>query len=107
MVMYYIGVDLGGTNIAAGVVDTEGKILESMSIPTNAGREWQEIVKDMAELSEAIIKRNGLTLADIDFVGIAAPGTVNAKTGIVEYSNNLPFLNFPIADIFKKFLLRF
>ena len=102
--MYTIGVDLGGTNIAIGLCDENLKIVDKGSVPTKAAREPELIIKDMAELAGAIIKRNNLTLADIEFVGIAAPGTVNAKTGIVEYSNNLPFLNFPISEVFRSYL---
>ena len=102
--MYTIGVDLGGTNIAVGLCDSNLNIIDKGSVPTKASREPELIVKDMAALTDEIIKRNGLSLSDIDYVGIAAPGTVNEKTGVIEYANNLPFLNFRIADIFKSYL---
>ena len=102
--MYTIGIDLGGTNIAVGLCDKELKIVDKGSVPTLGTRPGEEIVADMAKLTEEIIKRNGLTVNDIDYVGIATPGTANSKTGIVEYANNLPFKNFPIADLFKRHL---
>ncbi len=102
--MYTIGIDLGGTNIAVGLCDEELKIIDKGSVPTKAQREPELIVKDMAELTRRIIEKNDLTLADIDYVGIAAPGTVNSTTGIIEYANNLPFLNFPISELFRKYL---
>ena len=102
--MFTIGVDLGGTNIAIGLCDENLKIVDKGSVPTKAARDAKLIIKDMAELAKKIIERNNLKLSDIEYVGIAAPGTVNSKTGIVEYSNNLPFLNFPIADVFKSYL---
>ena len=102
--MYTIGIDLGGTNIAVGLCDEELKIIDKGSVPTKAQREPELIVKDMAELTRRIIEKNDLTLADIDYVGIAAPGTVNSTTGIIEYANNLPFLNFPISELFCKYL---
>ena len=102
--MYTIGVDLGGTNIAVGLCDSNLKILDKGSVPTKASREPELIIKDMAALTDEIIKRNGLSLSDIEYVGIAAPGTVNAQTGVIEYANNLPFLNFRIADVFKSYL---
>ena len=46
----YIGIDLGGTNIAAGVVDEAGKIIYKASVPTLAQRPIDEIVEDMANL---------------------------------------------------------
>jgi glucokinase len=102
--MYTIGIDLGGTNIAVGLCDKDLKIIDKGSVPTKAQRDPELIVKDMAALTAKIIESNSLTVADIDYVGIAAPGTVNSATGVIEYANNLPFLNFPIAELFKKYL---
>ncbi|MBQ9069987.1 MAG: ROK family protein [Clostridia bacterium] len=102
--MYTIGVDLGGTNIAVGLCDKNLKIVDKGSVPTKASREPELIIKDMAALTEEIIKRNNLKLSDIEYVGIASPGSVNAKTGIIEYSNNIPFFNFDICGVFKSFL---
>ena len=102
--MYTIGVDLGGTNIAVGLCDESLKMIDKGSVPTLADRDGELIVRDMANLAAEIIKRNGLSVSDIASVGIATPGAANSKTGVVEYANNLPFLNFPIAEIFKKYL---
>ena len=102
--MYTIGVDLGGTNIAIGLCDEDLKIIDKGSVPTGADRDGDSIVKDMADLAAKIIERNGLTIADIEYVGIATPGIANSKTGVVEYSCNLPFVNFPLAETFKKYL---
>ncbi len=100
--MYRIGVDLGGTNIAAGIVNDEGTILYRASIPTGAHRPAEEIVADMANLCHSLVKEANLTASDIASVGIASPGVANHDDGIVEYANNLPFRNFRIAEVFKK-----
>ena len=102
--MYSIGIDLGGTNIAVGLCDEKLNIVEKISAPTQANRDAELIVKDMAELSDKLIKKNGLSLKDIKHVGIAAPGSVNTATGVIEYANNLPFSFFPISEVFKKYL---
>ncbi len=102
--MYYIGVDLGGTNIAVGIVDENHKILKKASTPTMPDRVPEAIVADMAKLAEGLIRDCGLTLSDIASVGIASPGIANRETGVVEYSCNLPFHNFKMADTFKKYL---
>lgn len=102
--MYYIGVDLGGTNIAVGIVDSQHHIIKKASTPTLADRPAEAIVRDMARVAEGLIADCHLTLSDIAYVGIASPGIANSKTGVVEYSCNLPFVNFPIADCFKSFL---
>lgn len=101
--MYTLGVDLGGTNIAIGLCDSELKIVDKGSVPTGAEREAELIVKDMATLALDIVKRNGLTVANIEYVGIAAPGTIDPVGGIVEYSNNIKMKDFPIVSVFKKY----
>lgn len=103
--MYYIGVDLGGTNIAAGIVNSEFQIVKKDSVPTNvAGRTAEEIIKDMGALCDSLVKDAGLTFDDIEYVGIASPGAVDPVRGVVNYANNLPFSRFPIADTLKKFI---
>ncbi len=102
--MYYVGVDLGGTNIAVGIVDENKKILFKGSVPTIASREGDLIIKDMAALVEKLLKSNKISLDEVAYVGIATPGTVDDKNGIVERAYNLPFNHFPIAEIFKRYL---
>lgn len=97
--MYSFGIDLGGTNIAVGVVDTEtGKILKKGSVPTLASRHADEIMKDMAGLCKSLAEEMGLTIADFAYAGIAAPGTIDNETGTVIYSNNIKMDMYPIAD---------
>ena len=102
--MYYLGIDLGGTNIAVGVVDENCKILKKKSTPTMANRDGKLIIQDMARVCKEVVAECGLTIDDIEYAGIATPGTANSETGIVEYANNLPFVNFPIADLLKEYL---
>ncbi len=102
--MYTIGVDLGGTNIAIGLCDENLNMVEKDSVPTLPDRDGELIIKDMAALAKRLIDKHGISVSDIAYVGIAAPGSINSKEGVVEYSNNLPFNNFPIAAIFRKFL---
>lgn len=100
--MYYIGVDLGGTNIAVGVVTEDGKIIASDSTPTLAERNYQEIIADMAMVCRRVVEKAGLTIDDIKAVGIGNPGSVDSKNGVVLYSNNIKFVNTPVAEEFRK-----
>ena len=95
--MYRIGIDLGGTNIAAGLVNEEYRILYKGSVPTNADRPAAEIVDDMAALCQKLCADAGIALADVDAIGIASPGAVDHDAGVVTYANNLPFTNLPIC----------
>ncbi len=96
--MYYIGVDLGGTNIAIGIVNEEFEIVKKGSTPTKPERGADAIVADMAVLSRKLLEEMGLTLDDVASAGVATPGTANNETGVVEYANNIPFLQYPLAD---------
>lgn len=100
--MYNIGIDLGGTNIAIGIVDENYKIVLKDKVPTLSERPTSEIIDDMANLCKSLVERLNLTFDDICYAGIAAPGSVDPINGIVKYSNNIKMENFPIADELKK-----
>ncbi|MBE6667936.1 MAG: ROK family protein [Ruminococcaceae bacterium] len=97
--MYRIGIDLGGTNIAAGLVNESYELVRKKSVPTGAERPGEMIVADMAELCRNLCAEHGITMADVTAIGIASPGVANINTGIVEYANNLHFENFPLASL--------
>ncbi|MEZ0537541.1 ROK family protein [Caldicellulosiruptoraceae bacterium PP1] len=102
--MYYIGIDLGGTNIAAGIVDESGKILKKGSVPTGAQRHYTEIMKDMAELSLNLIREVGLSVDDVHSIGIGSPGTPDNINGKILYSNNIAFLDVPMREEIQKYI---
>ncbi len=99
--MYYLGVDLGGTNIAIGLVDEKFNILLKDKVPTDAHRPTSDIMDDIAELCKTIINRLGITFNEIAHVGIAAPGSIDPVKGIVRYCNNIPMVDYPIVAELK------
>jgi len=96
--MYSIGIDLGGTNIAVGVVDAEYRIVKKDSVPTGAHRPADEITADIAALCLRLVKEAGLTMDQIEFAGMATPGTANRDSGVIEYANNIPFFMYPMCE---------
>ena len=100
--MYRIGIDLGGTNIAAGLVGEDFEILVKDSLPTQATRPAEQIVDDIALLCRRVCDAAGVLTSDVGAVGIASPGVANHDTGVVEYANNLPFRHFPIAQLLRE-----
>lgn len=100
----YIGIDLGGTNIAAGLLDDSGNIIAKGSVPTLRGRAYTEIVKDMANLCEELISEADLKEDDIKAIGIGSPGTIDSENGVVVYAANLQMEKVPIADELKKYI---
>lgn len=99
---YYIGIDLGGTNIVAGVVDENYNIISKASTRTNCPRPAQEIADDMAAMAIKAVEDANLTMDQIEWVGVGTPGIANSETGIIEYSNNLGFVNTPMAEYIRK-----
>ncbi|MCR4862541.1 MAG: ROK family glucokinase [Ruminococcus sp.] len=103
---YYVGIDLGGTNIVAGVVDESYKIIAKASTKTNCPRPEKEIAEDMAKMAVEAVKNADLTLDDIEWIGIGTPGIANSATGIIEYSNNLGFKDTPMVKYITEFIGR-
>ena len=99
---YYCGIDLGGTNIKAGIVDGEGKLLNKLSIKTNAERSMEEIIHDMGQLAVDAIKDAGLEIKDIEAIGIGSPGTPDNDEGLLVYSSNLPFNKAPMRKLIRE-----
>ena len=100
--MYKLGIDLGGTNIVAGVVDENYKIIGTGSVKTNSPRPAEEIIDDMAKTVFMAIEDAGVSIDDIDTMGIGTPGSVDPENGIVVYSNNLRFDNVELARMMKE-----
>jgi len=99
--MYKLGIDLGGTNIVAGVVDGDFKIVGTGKRKTNVAGGAEAIADDMAAAVFDAIKDAGLELDDIEDMGIGAPGTIDYAAGSVSYSNNLYFYDVPLAAMMK------
>ncbi|MBE6591829.1 MAG: ROK family protein [Ruminococcaceae bacterium] len=95
--MYSIGIDLGGTNIAGGLVDEQHNIVQKKSVKTRAPRPVEEIAHDIAELCKDLAKMQGLDIKDVGFAGVASPGIIRGD--IVETASNLGFYKAPLAKL--------
>ena len=100
--MYKIGIDLGGTNIATGVIDKDFNIIGRGKRKTNAPRPAEEIFKDMADAAIDAVKDAEIEMNQIDSIGIGIPGSINKTTGNIEYSNNLKFNMVPAIELFTQ-----
>ena len=98
--MYRAGIDLGGTNIKAAILDEQNQILAEGAIPTKVQRPYTEIIKDMAGIVKKLMKELSITEDQLTGVGIGSPGTIDAEAGIVAYSNNFGWENiFPVISV--------
>ena len=99
--MLHLGIDVGGTNIAAGVVTEEHQIIGRGKIKTNRDQTAEATVLDMAKAARLAAADAGVDWAQIADVGVAVPGSVDPEQGIVSYANNLPFRNTPVAALLQ------
>lgn len=97
--MYYIGIDLGGTNIAGGIVDQNGQIVYKKSIPTGSDRGVKAVIADMASLCDMLCLEYGVNKSAVSAVGIGVPGVVDRNTGAIFFSNNLGWDELPIRGM--------
>lgn len=89
--MYRIGIDLGGTNIAAGLVDDSLNILDRESVKTNLPTNIDRILRDITGLIAELTARNALRREDIIGIGVGVPCTADEKTGFMEDAAHLGF----------------
>ena len=100
--MYKIGIDLGGTNIVAGVVNEQNEIIAKASAKTNSPRPAQEIFDDMAKVVDEAIAAAGIAKTEVASIGVGTPGSVNKELGLIEFANNLGFDNVPAYSMLRE-----
>lgn len=99
--MFTVGIDLGGTNIVAAVVDENYNIIEKAKTPTAMPRSADEIFDDIARVTKEAVEKSKLTMDDIESIGLGTPGTANAD-GVIEFANNLNFDHVPAREMLKE-----
>ncbi len=100
--MYRIGIDLGGTNIAVGVVNENYEIVAQHSVPTGAERPAAEVIADMGSAVETVLGKAGLTAADCESIGIGSPGTCDSANGVVVRAYNLNWFDVPVCRMLEE-----
>jgi len=102
MSKYYLGIDLGGTDIKTGVISDDYQLIAKHSVPTQAKRSADEVIADMAAAGKAVVKMAGINEDDILHIGIGVPGAVNSKTNTIILAPNLGWRKVDLIPIFKK-----
>lgn len=100
--MYRIGIDLGGTNIAAGVVDEQHKIVGQATLPTGAFRPYEEMVADICRTVELALSNAGVSIEECQHIGIGSPGTCDSARGVVVRAYNLGWFEVPVCELLTK-----
>jgi glucokinase len=97
---FYLGIDLGGTNIKSGVVDDEGRVLSTVSVPTEAEQGPQAGLDHLSEAGRRAVEASGVPWDRISGVGLGSPGTMDIPAGLLIDPPNLPgWQNLPIRDL--------
>lgn len=95
----YIGIDLGGTNIKAGLVDEAGNILKRASRPTLREREYSKILNDIEAIAREVSEGAD---GEIKGLGIGVPGACNNRDGVIVYTANIKMKNVPVREFFRE-----
>ncbi|MDD4956894.1 MAG: ROK family protein [Candidatus Omnitrophica bacterium] len=103
MKKYVIGVDIGGTKIASGIVDVSGKIRKKIELPTMASKGVERSLEQVYLSIDELVGSGEVPAADIKGIGLCAPGPLNQKKGIVYNPPNLKgWNNVPLVELVRK-----
>ena len=103
MKKFRIGVDVGGTNIKIALVDTQGNISYSNSLPTRAEMGYEYTIANMKQAIADLMKETKTTKDNIEGIGFGFPGQIDYKNGIVRLAPNIPgWVNVPISEVMEK-----
>jgi glucokinase len=96
---FFVGIDLGGTNIKVGVVDDCGQTLSWLTVPTQVEKGAEDASRRMGDAVREAVAQAGLKIDDVASVGLGSPGTMDIPAGKLVIPANLKGWNhFPIRD---------
>ena len=90
-----IGIDLGGTNIKAGLVDSKGKLIKRYEMPTEAEKGAKQVI------SNIIFSVEKVKSGRVGGIGIGSPGPMDYKKGVITAPVNLPFRNVHLKKLIQ------
>lgn len=99
---YYLGIDVGGTNIVAGVVDENYNIITREGIPTRSGESLENIIEDIVKCGRLAVVKAGMEMESIRSWGIGMPSNVNPKNNLLVHANCFGWKNVPVYDCLKR-----
>ncbi len=97
--MYSIGVDIGGSKIAAGVVSEDFKLISKKALPFPHTGDPKDSIATIQTLINGLITENGLKTKEISAIGLAVPGSIDYDRGVVIDAHNLDYHDFPLCQL--------
>ena len=102
--MKYVGVDIGGTNLKAGLVDENGVLLATQKMKVASIADDDGLAWTVASLVQELAHTVNIPVSDVASVGVGVPGTVEIRSGSINYTCNLPLRNVPLRKLFHRYL---
>ena len=102
--MKYVGVDIGGTNLKAGLVDESGVLLATQKMKVASIADDEGLAWTVASLVQELARTVNIPVSDVASVGVGVPGTVEIRSGSINYTCNLPLRNVPLRKLFRRYL---
>ena len=97
-----IGVDIGGTNLVAGLVDDKFNLVDKVDTSANGKRKDREIIDDIIMLCKKLMSQNNLEVSDIEAIGLGVPGCFDNDNGVIVFCENINFLNTPVGEWIRR-----
>ena len=104
--MYYLGIDLGGTNIAAGVVNEQYQIIGRSKTKTHVPCSEEEMCSQLAFAALSALEDANIAINEIEWIGIGSPGSIDRTNGMITFSSNLHFHQFPLERLLSEKLCK-
>ena len=103
--MYYLGIDVGGMSLKAGLVDENGRLLDTASVAVDVRHDdfAGYLTAEMAGLADRLLERHQLTKADIPYVGAGLPGPVDPEKGLFLLAPNMPLERAPLSKLYEEY----
>ncbi|MDP4163829.1 MAG: ROK family protein [Bacillota bacterium] len=100
--MLSLGVDIGGTKIAAGIINEQGFCIDRIELPSISD-DSEKMFSQVKNSISMVLKKGNYKLAELAGIGIGVPGKVEHQNGVAIYQNNLPWINFPLVERLQEF----
>ncbi len=99
--MFTIGIDVGGTNLKAGLVNETFDIVATKKMPL-VWESPEKFAEDLCVLATGLVEENGISRKEVAYIGMGVPGVVDVKRGMIVKTVNIPIRNVPVAELIHR-----
>lgn len=96
---YIVGVDLGGTKLSTVLINKVGEVLARENVPTEAYKGPDAVIQKIKDTIRTVMDKAGVSLDELEGIGIGSPGPLDAEKGVIRFTPNLPgWIDVPLKD---------